>query len=230
MIPIRDDAPRSTIPYVNYFLIVLNTVVFLFELSLVPRSRNAFMLQFGFVPANVNQWISGYLPTDAALIPFFSSMFMHASWLHLIVNMWFLAIFGDNVEDHLGHFRYLIFYLVCGLGAEVTHYLFNINSRIPSVGASGAIAGVMGAYFILFPHARVLTWVFTFFLIRLPAWLVLGYWFVLQFLAGAATSIAQSHETTGGVAVWAHVGGFITGLILIKIIPARRQYYSYEGY
>lgn len=230
MIPIRDDAPRSTTPYVNYFLIVLNTLVFLFELSLVPRSRNALFLQFGFVPATVNQWISGYVPADAALIPFFSSMFMHASWLHLIFNMWFLAIFGDNVEDHLGHFRYLVFYLVCGVGAEVTHYLFNINSRIPSVGASGAIAGVMGAYFILFPHARVLTWVFTFFLIRLPAWLVLGYWFVLQFLAGAATAIAYSHETGGGVAVWAHVGGFITGLILIKIIPARRQYYSYEGY
>jgi len=229
MIPIRDDAPRSTTPYINYFLIALNTLVFLFEWSLAPRALNALVFRYGFVPDHLNRWISGYLPADAAIIPVFSSMFMHASWLHLIVNMWFLAIFGDNVEDHLGHFRYLFFYLVCGIGADVTHYMFNINSRIPSVGASGAIAGVMGAYFILFPHARVLTWAFTFFLIRLPAWLVLSYWFVLQFLAGAATAITTStHETGGGVAVWAHVGGFITGLILVKIIPARRQYYSYE--
>jgi membrane associated rhomboid family serine protease len=230
MIPIRDDAPRSTTPYVNYLLIVLNTLVFLFELSLPPRSRDAFVFHFGFVPQHVNGWISGHVPVDTVVLPFFTSMFMHASWLHLIFNMWFLGIFGDNVEDHLGHFRYLLFYLVCGLGAEVTHYLFNINSRLPSVGASGAIAGVMGAYFVLFPHARVLTWAFTFFLIRLPAWFVLGYWFVLQFLSGAATAITYSHETGGGVAVWAHVGGFITGLILIKIVPARRQYYSYEGY
>ena len=230
MLPIRDDAPRSTTPYINYLLIIVNTLVFLFELSLAPGSRNAFVMQFGFVPAHLNQWISGYRPADTAIFPFFSSMFMHASWLHLIINMWFLGIFGDNVEDHLGHFRYLLFYLVCGLGADVTHYLFNINSAIPSVGASGAIAGVMGGYFILFPHARVLTWAFTFFLIRLPAWFVLGYWFVLQFLSGAATAIAYSHETGGGVAVWAHVGGFITGLVLIKILPARRQYYSYQGY
>jgi membrane associated rhomboid family serine protease len=272
MIPIRDDAPRSTTPYVNYFVILLNTLVFLFELSLGSRSRDAFVFQFGFVPEHLNAWISGYLPADAALVPFFSSMFLHASWLHLIFNMWFLGIFGDNVEDHLGHFRYLLFYLLCGLGAEATHYAFNLNSRIPSVGASGAIAGVMGAYFVLFPHARVLTWapfllflvlllfplahltlplvvviVFLIFLLFpgvnfftivrslfflwLPAWLVLGYWFIGQFLSGAATSVAYAHETSGGVAVWAHVGGFVAGVLLVKVFPARRQaYYSYEGY
>jgi membrane associated rhomboid family serine protease len=230
MFPISDDAPRSTTPFVNYFLILLNTLIFIFEVSLAPRPRNAFVFQFGFTPANVNQWLSGALPADAAIVPLFSSMFLHASWLHLIFNMWALAIFGDNIEDRLGHFRYLLFYLVCGVGADVTHYLFNLNSRIPSVGASGAIAGVMGAYFILYPTARVLTWVFFIFFIRLPAWLVLGYWFVLQFLAGAATAITPAHETTGGIAVWAHVGGFIAGLILIKILPARRAYFSYEGY
>ncbi|HKD15472.1 MAG TPA: rhomboid family intramembrane serine protease [Candidatus Angelobacter sp.] len=230
MFPISDDAPRSTTPYVNYLLIILNILVFLFEVSLGPRDEATFVAQYAFFPSHVNQWLSGSLPAHVALIPFFSSMFMHAGFLHLLVNMWALAIFGDNIEDHLGHFRYLLFYLVCGLGADVTHYLFNLNSRIPSVGASGAIAGVMGAYFVLFPKARVLTWAFTFFLIRLPAWLVLGYWFVLQFLAGAASAMSYSRQTTGGVAVWAHVGGFITGLILIKILPARRQYYSYEGY
>ena len=231
MIPLRDDAPRTTIPYVNYFLIVLNTLVFLFEVSLGPRTRAGFVFQFGFTPTHVNAWLSGGFPADAALVPFFSSMFLHASWGHLIGNMWMLTIFGDNIEDQLGHFRYLIFYLLAGLGADLTHYIFNLNSDIPSVGASGAIAGVMGAYFVLFPSARVLTWVFIFF-VRLPAWLILGYWFIGEFLSGAATAITYSHETSGGggVAFWAHVGGFITGIILIKILPARRQYYSYEGY
>jgi membrane associated rhomboid family serine protease len=231
MFPISDDAPRSTTPYVNYLLIILNTVVFLFESTLTPGDEAIFVKQFAFYPSHVNQWLSGALPANVAIVPFFTSMFMHASWLHILVNMWGLAIFGDNVEDRLGHLRYLLFYLVCGLGADITHYLFNINSRVPSVGASGAIAGVMGAYFVLFPKARVLTWAFTFFLIRLPAWLVLGYWFVLQFMTGAAAAIGQSPRETGGIAVWAHVGGFITGVILIKLLPARQHYYySYEGY
>ena len=144
MFPISDDAPRSTTPYINYLLIILNTVVFVFEVTLGPRDEARFVAQYAFIPSHVNQWLSGSLPANAALIPFFSSMFMHAGFLHLLLNMWALAIFGDNVEDHLGHFRYLLFYLVCGFGADVTHYLFNINSGIPSVGASGAIAGVMG--------------------------------------------------------------------------------------
>jgi membrane associated rhomboid family serine protease len=180
------------------------------------------------VPDTLNQWLAGAVPIDVALVPLFSSMFLHGSWLHLIFNMWALAIFGDNVEDRLGHFRYLLFYFLSGLGADLTHYVFNSTSQVPSVGASGAIAGVMGAYFLLFPSARVLTWIFTFALIRLPAWLVLGFWFLAQLLSGAATAITYSHETGGGVAVWAHVGGFITGLILIKLFPLRPTYYSYE--
>lgn len=231
MFPISDDAPRSTTPYVNYLLIALNTTVFLFQVSLNQRQEMAFLSQYAFYPRHVNQWLVGDRPADAALLPFLSSMFMHAGWLHLILNMWGLAIFGDNVEDRLGHFRYLMFYLVCGLGANMAQYLSDINSPVPSLGASGAIAGVMGAYFILFPRARVLTWAFTFFLIHLPAWLVLGYWFVLQFLAGAATAMSNSRQETGGVAVWAHVGGFISGVLLIKLLPARKDYcYSYEGY
>ena len=230
MFPLNDDAPRSTTPFINYLLIALNIFVFIFELSLDPRGEAMFVTQFAFFPSHVNQWLSGHLPADAAIVPFFSSMFMHASWAHLILNMWALAIFGDNIEDRLGHFRYLLFYLVCGLGADLTHYVFNITSRVPSVGASGAIAGVMGAYFLLFPTARVLTWVFFIFFIRLPAWLVLGYWFVLQFLAGAAATIAYDHASTGGVAVWAHVGGFVTGILLVKTFSVRQKYYSAEGY
>lgn len=227
MIPLRDDAPRSTVPYVNYFLIALNVLVFLFQESLAPRAQAGFEMQFAFVPYRVDRWIAGFTPADAALIPVFTSMFLHAGWLHLIGNMWFLFIFGDNVEDRLGHFRYLVTYLLCGLGAAFTHFVFNLHSRIPTVGASGAIAGVLGAYFLLFPSARVLTWFFVF-VLWLPAWLVLGYWFVIQFLSGAAGTISST--TTSPVAFWAHVGGFITGMLLVKALPVRKQYYAFEDY
>jgi hypothetical protein len=157
-------------------------------------------------------------------------MFLHASWLHLIGNMWFLWIFGDNIEDYLGHFSYLLFYLVCGFAAAITHILLNGGSRLPSVGASGAIAGVMGAYFVLYPKARVLMWFPPIFFFHLPAWLVLGYWFFMQFLSGAATSIAVTSQTNGGIAFWAHVGGFVAGVVLIKVLPARPQRYRYAAW
>jgi membrane associated rhomboid family serine protease len=229
MIPIRDDAPKSTTPFINYFLILLNVLVFLFELTLPPRPRTAFEVQFAFIPYRVDLWLAGAIPAGNALVPLFTSMFLHAGWLHLIFNMWVLAIFGDNVEDRLGHFPYLLFYLVTGLIASLTNLGFSLHSKIPSVGASGAIAGIMGAYFYLYPRARVLTW-FGFFVFWLPAWLVLGYWFVLQFLSGAATQITYATQQTGGVAFWAHVGGFIAGLILIKLVPTRKRYYSFEDY
>jgi membrane associated rhomboid family serine protease len=229
MIPIRDDAPKSTTPFINYFLILLNVLVFLFELTLPPRPRTAFEVQFAFIPYRVDLWLAGAIPAGNALIPLFTSMFLHAGWLHLIFNMWVLAIFGDNVEDRLGHFSYLLFYLVTGLVASLTNLGFSLHSKIPSVGASGAIAGIMGAYFYLYPRARVLTW-FGFFVFWLPAWLVLGYWFVLQFLSGAATQITYATQQTGGVAFWAHVGGFIAGLVLIKLVPTRKRYYSFEDY
>lgn len=142
--------------------------------------------------------------------------------------MWVLWIFGDNIEDYLGHFGYIVFYLVSGLAASLLHIFLNADSTVPSVGASGAIAGVMGAYFLLFPSARVLTLVpliifFTF--VWLPAWIVLGYWFVLQFLSGAATAIAYSSSTRGGggIAFWAHVGGFVAGVVMIKLLPKRMR-------
>ena len=230
MIPIRDDVPRSSVPYINYFLIAANVLVFLFEVSLDAQSRSAFIYQFGVVPLQVDRGLFGAAPMDVAAIPILTSMFLHASWLHLIANMWALWIFGDNIEDYLGHFRYLIFYLICGVGAALLHISFNQGSRIPSVGASGAIAGVMGGFFLLYPKARVLTIVpfIFFFFMWLPAWIVLGYWFIAQFLSGAATSIAQTHSTSGGVAFWAHVGGFIVGAGLIKLFPARHRRFSYQ--
>jgi membrane associated rhomboid family serine protease len=228
MIPIRDDAPRATTPYVNYFLVALNVAIFLFELSLGPRNRVAFMFQLGFVPENVSSYFRGGAGNAlTALLPVLTSMFMHANWPHIIFNMWFLWIFGDNVEDSLGHFRYLLFYLLSGIAASAVHYVFNATSQVPSVGASGAIAGVMGAYFLLFPSARVLTFFFLFFS-WLPAWLVLGYWFILQFLSGAATSIAPRQAT--GVAFWAHVGGFIAGLTMIKLFPRRAPRYRFDAW
>jgi membrane associated rhomboid family serine protease len=222
MIPIRDDAPRSTKPYINYFLVTLNVLMFLFE-----QAEPRFASTFAFVPASADRWLAGRETLVDAFEPAFISMFLHGSWLHLIGNMWFLVIFGDNVEDRLGHFRYLIFYLLCGFGATLTHLFFNLHSLIPSLGASGAIAGVLGAYFLLFPSARVLTW-FGFFILWLPAWLVLGYWFVIQFLSGTATSVTVASQR-GGVAFWAHVGGFLAGMILVKLLPLRRQNYAFEG-
>ncbi len=150
-------------------------------------------------------------------------MFLHGSWMHVIGNMWYLYIFGDNVEDYLGHFKYLGFYLVSGLLAMATKGAIYPQSNVPTVGASGAIAGVLGAYFILYPRARVLTWFFVF-VIYLPAWVVLGEWFVLQFMAGAASlSTAQMGRDVGGVAVWAHVGGFVAGVVMVKLLPERRR-------
>jgi rhomboid family protein len=231
MFPIRDDAPKSSTPFVNYFLVGLNTLIFLFEvLALDPGTRNVFVFQFGVVPANITGLVAGASEVSAtgALLPILTSMFLHGSWLHLIFNMWGLIIFGDNIEDHLGHFRYLLFYLLAGIVAGLVHVLFNFYSTVPSVGASGAIAGIMGAYFVLFPTARVLTLVpfFFFYFTWLPAWLVLGYWFVVQFLSGAATAIATSQQT-GGIAFWAHVGGFAGGVALIKLFPAQRRKWVY---
>ena len=235
MIPIRDDTPTYSTPYINYLLIALNVLVFLFEISLSPPVREAFVYQFGVEPVRVLAAVglaNVYAPQPSVL-PLLTSMFLHAGWLHLIGNMWFLWIFGDNIEDYLGHFNYLIFYLVSGIGASLFHILLNSNSDLPSVGASGAIAGVMGAYFLLFPSARVLMLVpllFFFTFIWLPAWIVLGYWFVLQFLGGAATAITAAGRQTGGVAFWAHVGGFVVGLAMIKLLPQRmnrRARYQY---
>jgi membrane associated rhomboid family serine protease len=236
MIPIRDDTPRYSTPFINYFLIGLNVLIFLYEVFVLnTRARDIFFHQFGVVPASITGAVPYYVQASHgfSLLPIVTSMFLHASWLHLIANMWVLWIFGDNIEDHLGHFLYLIFYLLSGIAASLLHIFFNLGSTVPSVGASGAIAGVMGAYFMLFPSARVLTLVpiiFFFSFIWLPAWIVLGYWFVVQFLSGAATSIAYSQQTGGGIAFWAHVGGFVAGIVMIKILPQRIRRARYQYY
>jgi len=235
MIPIRDDTPRFSAPYVTYFIIALNVVVFLFELSVGGQSHRALnnlMYHFGVVPVHFERALTAGASVSLVglFLPILTSMFLHASWLHVIGNMWFLWIFGDNIEDYLGHFTYLLFYLVSGFAAAIAHILLNAGSNVPSVGASGAIAGVMGAYFVLYPRAHVLMWFPPIFFFHLPAWLVLGYWFFMQFLSGAATSIAETSQTNGGIAFWAHVGGFIAGVILIKVLPERPQRYRYAAW
>ena len=250
MIPLKDDAPRVTTPYITYVLIAANSIIFLLEWRIglgSQRALEALTYQLGFVPARipivllnqgyvpwdlVYQMGTRYVPTAAAFVPVFTSMFMHGSWMHLIFNMLTLWIFGDNVEDYLGHFRYILLYFVCGVAAMAVHTLFNLNSTVPTVGASGAIAGVMGAYFLLYPRAKVLTIVpfFCMWFMWLPAWIVLGYFFIGQFLLGAATSISVHGGTAGGVAVWAHVGGFLAGMALVKLFPARTRRYYYAGF
>jgi membrane associated rhomboid family serine protease len=230
MLPLRDDQPRYSSPWVTWFLIGLNLLIYFLESALDVRSRFALVGQFGVVPSYLEMFLSGSpgYPLVAVVLPFFTSLFLHGSWMHVIGNMWFLYIFGDNVEDYLGHFKYLVFYLVTGVLAMGTHVAMNLHSTAPAVGASGAIAGVLGAYFVLYPRARVLTWFFVL-VLWVPAWIILGYWFVLNFLSGTATVLAVQSQNMGGVAFWAHVGGFVSGALLVKVFGERGQRYPYAA-
>jgi membrane associated rhomboid family serine protease len=239
MIPLKDDAPRLSTPLLNYLLIAANLAVFIFQSTLDRRSQARFIQSFGLVPGRLVAFLNGTLPqlhpqTHAisagfAFLPILTSMFLHANILHILFNMWFLWIFGRTLEDTLGHFPYLVLYLACGFTAAVAQIVSDPSSMVPMVGASGAIAGVMGGYFITHPRARVLMLVpflFIFFL-WLPAWAVLGYWFVLQFLSGVGTTLVTANSHSGGVAFWAHVGGFLAGVLLVRLFPARTRRYRY---
>jgi membrane associated rhomboid family serine protease len=229
MFPIKDDQPRYSTPYVTWFLIVFNILISLFEATLGPSGLKALFDQFSLVPSHVTAFLAGSPRVNVVqvVLPFFTSMFLHEGWAHVLGNMWFLYIFGDNVEDYLGHFNYLLFYLLGGLFADVAQIVINPHSNAGMVGASGAIAGVLGAYFLLYPRARVLTWFFVF-IIYIPAWIVLGEWIALQFLHGTASlSMIHSRRDVGGVAFWAHIGGFLAGLAMIKMLPERARRYPY---
>jgi membrane associated rhomboid family serine protease len=235
ILPLRDDQPSFSTPFINYFLVVSNVLVFFWELSVGMQSRvalNAFLVEFGVVPSHILAVLTGHSHdrVATAILPLFTSMFLHGSFLHVASNMLMLWIFGDNVEDYLGHFRYLLFYLSVGLIAATTQILGNVYSRVPVIGASGAIAGVMGAYFVLYPRARVLTWVLIF-LFRVPAWVILGGWFLLNLLSGTATSISDATQASGGgIAFWAHIGGFVSGVVLIKFLSERPQRHRYGAW
>jgi membrane associated rhomboid family serine protease len=213
MIPLRDVIPSRTTPYITVTVIAINAVAWLYEVSLPPRELNVFLQQFGVVPAFF------------AMPTLVSSMFLHGSWSHIIGNMWYLWIFGDNVEDRMGHGRFLVFYLLCGFAAAFGQIAIDPDSTLPTIGASGAIAGVMGAYFVLYPHSRVLTLIpliIFWEIIELPAIFLLGFWFLMQlFSAGAIAVTASTHG--GGIAFMAHVAGFVAGLIGVFIFRRPRQ-------
>ena len=215
MFPLRDTQPSYSKPVVTVVLIVINVLVFLYQVSLDPYSRNEFIATYGLVPDHF---------TFQSVL---TSMFLHGGWLHVLGNMWFLWIFGDNIEDILGHAKYLLFYLLCGFAAAMAQFLADPSSRIPMVGASGAIAGVMGAYLVKFPHSRILslvTIIFFFTTVEVPAWLMLIWWFFIQFFNGVG-SIGYSHASQGGgVAFLAHVGGFLAGIALIYLLAPRQRY------
>jgi membrane associated rhomboid family serine protease len=210
MIPLKDINPTRGFPFVNVLLIAANVLVFLYQVTLSPVAAKAFVLANATVPARIPAFLAGHAPASVALFPLFSSMFLHGGLMHLLGNMLFLYIFGDNVEDAFGHIGYLFFYLLCGIGSGLIHVLFNWGSGIPALGASGAISGVMGAYAVMFPRHQILTF-FLIFLIPVPAILILGYWFVLQFVAGIN---GLGMATAGGVAWWAHIGGFLMGVVI----------------
>lgn len=215
MIPIRDVNRSETFPLMNYAIIGANLLAFFWQLSLGQRLEQAFF-QYGLVPLRyTDHSLAARFTLWEQVLPFFTSMFLHGGVLHLLGNMWSLYLFGDNVEDRLGHVRYLLFYLLCGLTAGITHLITNADSQIPTIGASGAISGVMGAYLLLFPRARILTLLPIFFFLQLaevPAFLFLGLWFLMQIVSAGASS-----GQAGGVAWWAHIGGFLAGMVLLKI-------------
>ncbi len=230
MIPLRDNVPSQSFPIVTVLLIVANVLAFIYELLLGPR-LTAFFYSYAVVPRYYfSDFVilpgGGIRPVETAqlVIPLFTSMFLHGGWMHLLGNMFYLWIFGDNVEDRMGKFKFLIFYLLCGLLASTAHIVTNRTSQVPSLGASGAIAGVLGAYLVLYPWARIL--VLNIFIIltefEVPALFFLGLWFVQQFIAGLA-SLGPASAQTGGTAWWAHIGGFAAGVVLVKLFINRPQ-------
>ena len=216
MIPLRDVIPSRTVPFVTVSIIILNAAAWILEIAMTPRELTQFLKVYGVVPAAFDP------------ITLLTSMFLHGGWSHVIGNMWYLWIFGDNIEDRLGHGRFIVFYLLCGITAALGQIIVDPYSRLPTIGASGAIAGVMGAYFVLYPQSRVLTlipWIFLQ-VVELPAIVLLGFWFLMQlFSAGAIAVTASTHG--GGVAFSAHVAGFVMGIIGVFVFR-KRDYDRWE--
>jgi rhomboid family protein len=212
MIPLRDVIPSRSTPFITMTLIVMNALAWFYELALPSEILPVFLQVYGVVPADFSA---------ATLV---SSMFLHGSWMHVIGNMWYLWIFGDNIEDRMGHGRFLVFYLLCGIGAALGHVALDPYSTLPTIGASGAIAGVMGAYFVLYPHSRVLTLVpliIYYEVIELPAVILLGFWFVMQLFSAGAIAVTANTQS-GGIAFAAHVAGFVLGVIGVFLFRRRQ--------
>jgi rhomboid family protein len=219
MIPLRDVIPSRTTPYITVLIIVINSLAWLYEVSLPRRALESFLQVYGVVPADFH----GYT--------LLTSMFLHGSWMHVLGNMWYLWIFGDNIEDQLGHGRFIIFYLLCGTAAALGQIAMDPTSTLPTIGASGAIAGVMGAYFVLYPRSRVLTLVpliIIWEIVELPAILLLGFWFLMQLFSAGAIAVT-ANTTGGGVAFAAHVAGFLVGVVGVFVFRKRQQVGPWEA-
>jgi membrane associated rhomboid family serine protease len=217
MIPLRDVIPSRTFPFFTISFIVLNTIAFLYEWSLPKPALERFIQTYGVVPIRLD------------VLSIFTSMFLHANWMHFLGNMLFLWIFGDNVEDRLGHVRFVCFYLLCGAAAVFAHVYMNPLSKIPTIGASGAIAGVLGGYFVLYPHSRVLALIPLFIIweiIEVPAVLFLGMWFLMQFYSVGVEALRTGGQGGGGVAFWAHIAGFLAGMAMVLVLrkPSRSRW------
>ncbi len=224
MLPLKDTIPSRTFPMVNYSLLAANVIVFFF-MARDAGLAESWIKALALVPARL--LADPFSPTE--ILTIFTSMFMHGGWFHLFSNMLALYIFGDNVEDRMGSQRYLLFYIICGVGAAFTHVMFNPASPIPTVGASGALSGVLAAYLLFFPTARVITLIPIFifpWLVQIPAVVYLGFWFISQ-LANGLFSILIDVQAMGGVAWWAHIGGFVAGLALAPFFRRRRSYHYY---
>ena len=229
MIPFRGNIPSRTYPLVTVGLIGANLLVFLYELS-IPESQLAGFFELnGMVPSRIREMGVAPLSTGLAVTRgTLFSMFLHAGWLHLIGNMWCLWIFGDNIEDRMGHLRFLGFYVLCGIVASLTHLAFHSGSSVPTIGASGAVAGVLGAYLISYPFARILTvipLIIVWPVVQLPAIVVLGFWFAVQVVNGTV-GLGGSGSEASGIAWWSHIGGFLAGLVLVRFLarPRTRRY------
>ena len=221
MFPLKDDIPAKRFPVVNVVLIGINVVVFVLQLASGPHIEHVIM-QYGFVPARFS---SMYYATV------FTSLFLHGSLFHLLANMWMLWIFGDNVEDCMGRVRYLVFFFLCGIASVFAQAMSNPTSTLPLVGASGAISGVLGAYFLTYPRARILTLIpifIFFYLIDIPAYIFLGFWFLMQFISGYASMVVEEGAAGGGVAWWAHVGGFGAGVLLVHFFRQEKLCQPYK--
>jgi len=229
MIPLKDMTPRRSLPIVTLLLIAVNTAVFVHQVTLPAKAGEVFLQTYALIPSKISLALAGrHYTLLQAFLPLFTCMFLHGGFLHILGNMWFLWIFGANVEDRLGPVPYLFFYLACGIGSSASQLLFSWGSRIPSLGASGAISGVLGAYILFFPGSRILTLIPLFiiwFTVRIPAVIFIGLWFLVQFLSGIGSLGAVN---TGGIAWWAHIGGFLIGLILARAAASFGRAMSYE--
>lgn len=226
MLPLRDNVPSRTVPLVNWVLIGLNTLVFIYQAGLKPFALNNFITVYGMIPAKLT------LVHPSTWIPLITAMFLHGGWFHLISNMWVLFIFGDNVEDRMGHSRYLGFYLLGGIFANILEALILPKSLVPAIGASGAIAAVLGGYFLLYPRARVVTIILLFiipWIVEIYAFVFLGFWFISQIYSGFLSLSMPGNASVGGIAWWAHIGGFIFGMMTVYLFarpPAPEPYFN----